>query len=231
MKVVGALILVSLATAGQANTVSIKLPGDRVEASFPGRNAKDVSGALALACDDRRWQVAERSEFAVKCQGEERGSVFNRYVREYEHVTFTLVERDNGTVVRVSAGTTSTNAFGRKSEGIGWLDYQAKDVLEQVGATFPAGTVIEGNDLGVYGYDSVFFVVTAIKPGSAAEAAGIMIGDEIWGVGGKTVSDKNALDKRFTKLIPGSVVQLEVRRGKKSIFLPVDVRAAQSPGQ
>lgn len=213
-------ILVVIASQASGNTIKITVPGDRIEALFPGKSAKVVGGEITLNCMDRRWTVTDRSEYAINCASDEQMALFSRTTRIREFVRYVLVETESGTVVRAATHSVTSNAFGQTSEGRGSLDFEALELLDEIGGKFPEGTQISGNDLGVYGKPpSYVFVIRSVRKGSAAESAGLLPGDEIWKVGKKSIRDRFGLARYFGEVPPGQSVNLEVRRGKETLVI------------
>ncbi len=64
-------------------------------------------------------------------------------------------------------------------------------------------------------------MVGAVYPGSPAAAAGILSGDRIVGVDGRTVTSKAAFSRALWQIEPSAPVLLEIRRGGQAISIEV----------
>jgi serine protease Do len=69
-------------------------------------------------------------------------------------------------------------------------------------------------------------LVTSVNPGSAAEKAGIQVGDVITGINGKAVDSSRELRNRIGSLAPGAKVKLDLNRGGKSMTLTATIGEA-----
>jgi len=76
--------------------------------------------------------------------------------------------------------------------------------------------------------DSNGALVTTVSPGSAADKAGVKVGDVIVGFNGKEVEDGRDLRNRVGRLAPGSKVALKLMRGGKEVMLSATVGEASS---
>jgi len=67
--------------------------------------------------------------------------------------------------------------------------------------------------------DSNGALVSTVNPGSAADKAGVQVGDVIVGLNGKAVESSRDLRNRVGGLAPGAKVKLEIMRGGKAMTL------------
>jgi serine protease Do len=74
--------------------------------------------------------------------------------------------------------------------------------------------------------DSNGALVSTVSPGSAAEKAGIQVGDVITGLNGKAVDSSRELRNRIGGLAPGAKVKLELNRGGKAMTVTATIGEA-----
>jgi S1-C subfamily serine protease len=87
----------------------------------------------------------------------------------------------------------------------------------------PEDSLVPGT-VGVLVRDNAGAVlVSAVRPGSAAAAAGVQPGDQVEKLNGAPVASAREFYRRVLDIPPGSVVKLELRRGERleAIELPV----------
>ena len=112
----------------------------------------------------------------------------------------------------------------------------ARDVMEQLiksggvhrgqlGVTVQGVTADIAESLGLPQVKGA--LVSAVKPGSPADRAGLRRGDVILALGGKPVNDSNALRNEVSRHQPGSEIALTVWRGGQE--RPLTVRLAEMP--
>ncbi|MDR3671874.1 MAG: DegQ family serine endoprotease [Holophaga sp.] len=74
--------------------------------------------------------------------------------------------------------------------------------------------------------DSNGALVTTVSPDSAAEKAGIQVGDVIIGLNGKAVDSSRELRNRIGSLAPGAKVKVELNRGGKTMSVTATIGEA-----
>jgi serine protease Do len=82
--------------------------------------------------------------------------------------------------------------------------------------------------------DSNGALVTSVSPDSAAEKAGVQVGDVITGFNGKGVESSRDLRNRVGGLTPGAKARLEIMRGGKALNLTATIGEAAAeavPGE
>jgi S1-C subfamily serine protease len=72
-------------------------------------------------------------------------------------------------------------------------------------------------------------IVSGVEPGSAAERAGVMLGDVIRSFNGRSVQDSNSLRNRVAESTPGSAAPLVVVRDDREHTLSVRLDEASAP--
>jgi len=83
--------------------------------------------------------------------------------------------------------------------------------------------------LGIRPAPVVPVVIAAVTPGSAAEQAGLMPGDEVLRVGGRKVTSWEQWAE-FIRKRPGETVALEIKRGEEILALQATIGAVQENG-
>jgi predicted metalloprotease with PDZ domain len=129
-----------------------------------------------------------------------------------------------GAVSRAAGGKASADFNARYVDGRDPYPYDA--LLPRAGLRLAADTIREPR-LGLGGgADSAGVRITAIQPGSAAEAAGVRVGDILLALGDVAISDPNfgpAYRARFRDA-EGQDLPIKVRRGADTLTLVGKVR-------
>jgi predicted metalloprotease with PDZ domain len=129
-----------------------------------------------------------------------------------------------GTVSRAAGGKSFTDFNARYVDG---RDAYPYDAMLALAGLRPAADTIREPRLGLGGAaDSGGVRITAVQPGSAAEAAGVRVGDVLLALGDVAISDPNfgpAYRERFRNA-EGQDLPITVRRGADTLTLTGKVR-------
>jgi serine protease Do len=139
-------------------------------------------------------------------------------------------------------------AIYSKNKGGGWLGISfavpsnvAKDAMERIlregrvqrQTLGVATTALKPSMAAQFGLsEAVGALITAVKPGSPAEKAGLRRGDVILGVNGKILADPAGLRRALEGKSPGTKIQLSVvRNGREyTVMTEVAALAEERPG-
>lgn len=222
-----AAFLLFLASPAAANTFDVRTSADDPVASFETTDAKVIAQTLADRCLARGWRITQQTDFMIECQNPYNtgGSYAFLYKNARELLRFQLIGGTTETRVQAVSILEARNGFGAVSEMRGAQKAQGAVLLIEAGGRMVSGAEIRGRDVGFYGLDQFGFLVTLVRPGSPASAAGIAVNDVIERVNGKRTFSGWDLQKAFAKLAPGASVAIEVKRGRAKVPLVLTIPA------
>ena len=133
----------------------------------------------------------------------------------------------NGNLVGIVVAKSSTSSSGTSVEGLGYA-IPINDVLDILDDLKTAGHVTGRGNLGInivtvstdnakfmYRVDKYGVYVSAVTSGSAAEKAGLKVGDMIVEFNGKTISQGSDLTSAVSRLKAGTEVTIKIERDGK----------------
>ncbi len=131
-----------------------------------------------------------------------------------------------GELIGINSQIASENGGGSIGIGFSIPSNMAKSVMEQI---LKDGKVHRGVlGIGIQGMsddaakalglkDSVGILVNSVKPGGAADKAGVKLGDIITAINGEKLEDSNVLRNKVASTAPGTEIKLTILRdGKES---------------
>ncbi|TPG40518.1 PDZ domain-containing protein [Sphingomonas koreensis] len=221
------------ASPAAADEMFAVMPSGQPEMDFPGQTQK-VVGEISSKCIDAHWTVISSTGTDVTCEAPLNfgQSVLGQVLMGNSYSTpprrffrFNIADVNGISRVVASGWVELQMAFGqtRRTDLSGaTFDNDVMVFLAAAGGKYPVGTTfpnhavigVDGKSLQDGKYQEI--QVTSLQPGSAAEAAGIQVGDVIIEIDGKRFKNNNDYLDATAKAAKGSSYPVEFeRQGEK----------------
>ena len=236
---VAAVVAASMATPAYADKVFAVTPSGAAEMLFPDKPAV-VVGKLSSRCIDVKWSVVSSSSNEVVCEAPLNmgQSILGQMLLGNSYSTpprrffrFNIAEVSGISRVQASGWMELQMAFGQnKRTDFAGAEFQNSIMVFMGGAggKYPAGTTFPNHAL--LGFDEKIITsgkyrlpqVAAVRPGMAAEKAGLLPGDILTRIAGKRLKSEDDYLDAFAKAAETPTYQVEILRSGKPMTLTLD---------
>lgn len=235
--VAGAIL--AAASPALADKILAVTPSGAAEMLFP-ENALAVTGKLSSKCIDVKWTVTSSSSTEVVCEAPMNmgqaimgqlllGNSYSTPPRRF--FRFNVAEINGISRVQASGWMELQMAFGQtKRQDFSGPEFQngAMRFMGAAGGKFPPGTtfpnhVALGVDVETVAMGKLIGLrLTKITPGSAAEKAGLQLGDVVSAVAGKRFKNPDDYLDATAKAAAKPNYEIEIMRDGKAIKVTVE---------